>query len=91
MRYLVRLVTPPNGFVLDPFAGSGTTGIACIIEGFDYKLIEKRKRFANLIIPKRLEYWKEPKNWLILKNHNALPKVKELKVKKENKGMEAWM
>ena len=91
MRYLVRLVTPPNGIVLDPFAGYGTTGIACIIEGFDYILIEKRKRFANLIIPKRLEYWKEPKNWLILKNHNALPKVKELKVKKENNELNKWL
>jgi DNA modification methylase len=41
MRYLVRLVTPPNGVVLDPFAGSGTTGLACQMEGFDYTLIEK--------------------------------------------------
>ncbi|NCA30905.1 MAG: site-specific DNA-methyltransferase, partial [Chitinophagia bacterium] len=29
MQYLVRLITPPNGLVLDPFCGSGTTGIAC--------------------------------------------------------------
>ena len=34
MQYLVRLVTPPNGKVLDPFCGSGTTGIACKLEGF---------------------------------------------------------
>lgn len=33
MRYLVRLVTPKGGVCLDPFAGSGTTGAACAIEG----------------------------------------------------------
>ena len=34
MRYLVRLVTPPGGVVLDPFVGSGTTMLACLDEGF---------------------------------------------------------
>ena len=41
MRYLVRLVTPPGGTVLDPFAGSGTTAEACMLEGFDALLIEQ--------------------------------------------------
>lgn len=36
MQWLVRLVTPPNGLVLDPFAGSGTTGVACIREGLRF-------------------------------------------------------
>ena len=36
MRYLVRLVTPPNGIVCDPFCGSGSTGKACIAEGFRF-------------------------------------------------------
>lgn len=36
MRYLVRLVTPPDGTVLDPFTGSGTTGAACLQEGFHF-------------------------------------------------------
>lgn len=36
MRYLCRLVTPPGGLVLDPFTGSGTTGIAAVLEGFRF-------------------------------------------------------
>lgn len=36
MRYLVRLVTPPGGTVLDPFLGSGTTAVAAILEGFTW-------------------------------------------------------
>lgn len=36
MRHLVRLVTPPGGVVLDPFNGSGTTGIAAMLEGMQY-------------------------------------------------------
>lgn len=40
MRWLVRLVTPPGGRILEPFAGSGTTGIAAMAEGFDCTMIE---------------------------------------------------
>ena len=40
MEYLVALVTPPLGIVLDPFAGSGTTGIACAHKGFNFLGIE---------------------------------------------------
>jgi DNA modification methylase len=40
MRYLCRLVTPPSGTVLDPFMGSGSTGIAAQAEGFDFVGIE---------------------------------------------------
>lgn len=40
MRYLVRLVTPPGGLVLDPFAGSGTTGVAAVLEGFRFLGVE---------------------------------------------------
>jgi site-specific DNA-methyltransferase (adenine-specific) len=54
MRYLVRLVTPLGGLVLDPFMGSGTTGLACTADGFRFIGIEQdatyieiaRRRFA---------------------------------------------
>jgi site-specific DNA-methyltransferase (adenine-specific) len=36
MRWLVRLVTPPGGTVLDPFLGSGTTAVAAVLEGYDW-------------------------------------------------------
>jgi DNA modification methylase len=41
MKWLCRLVTPPGGTVLDCFAGSGSTAIACLEEGFNYILIEQ--------------------------------------------------
>lgn len=45
LRYLLRMVTPPGGIVLDMFAGSGSTGVAAIEEGFDSVLIEKEADF----------------------------------------------
>jgi DNA modification methylase len=45
MRYLVRLVTPPGGTVLDPFAGTGTTGEAAFYEGFCAVLIEREDEY----------------------------------------------
>lgn len=41
MRWLVKLITPPGGMVLDCFAGSGTTGVACALEGFSFVGIEE--------------------------------------------------
>ncbi len=46
MRWLARLVTPPGGHVLDPFAGSGSTGQAAIAEGFHATLIEREAEYA---------------------------------------------
>jgi site-specific DNA-methyltransferase (adenine-specific) len=49
MRWLVRLVTPPGGTVLEPFAGSGATVEACILEGFHYIAIEREAEYLPLI------------------------------------------
>ena len=48
MRYLCRLVTPPGGVVLDPFAGSGSTGKAAMLEGFGFIGIELNKEYADI-------------------------------------------
>ena len=48
MRHLVRLVTPPGGTVLDPFLGSGTTAIACEMEGFEWIGIEKEAEYVAI-------------------------------------------
>lgn len=53
MRWLVRLVTPPGGVILEPFAGSGTTLEAAVREGFDCIGIEREQPYVELCI-KRL-------------------------------------
>jgi len=50
MRWLVRLVTPPGGVVVDPFAGSGTTVEACILEGLHCLAIERESDYLPLIV-----------------------------------------
>ena len=48
MQYLVRLVTPPDGVVLDPFMGSGSTGKAAVLEGFHFIGIEREDEYVEL-------------------------------------------
>ena len=55
MRYLVRLVTPANGTVLDPFMGSGSTGKACVYEGFDFIGIDMTQEYVE-IAQARIDY-----------------------------------
>ncbi|MGA1752946.1 MAG: DNA-methyltransferase [Pontimonas sp.] len=62
MRYLCRLITPPNGTVLDPFMGSGSTGCAAALEGFDFVGIEREAEYFE-IAQRRIEHWRnEAKN-----------------------------
>jgi DNA modification methylase len=58
MRWLVRLVTPPGGTVLDPFAGSGTTGIAAGLEGLNFVGIEREEEYVR-IAEARIRWWGE--------------------------------
>jgi DNA modification methylase len=48
MRYLCRLITPPGGLILDPFAGSGSTGKAAMLEGFQFIGIEREPDYAEV-------------------------------------------
>jgi DNA modification methylase len=57
MRYLVRLVTPPGGIVLDPFTGSGTTGIASVLEGAQFIGIEREPEYVA-IAEARIAHWR---------------------------------
>jgi site-specific DNA-methyltransferase (adenine-specific) len=54
MAYLCRLITPPSGTILDPFMGSGSTGVAAIREGFKFIGIELNPEYAE-IARKRIE------------------------------------
>lgn len=48
MRYLCRLVGPPGGVILDPFCGSGSTGIAALLEGFEFIGIDENEEYVEI-------------------------------------------
>jgi site-specific DNA-methyltransferase (adenine-specific) len=61
MRYLVRLTkTPTGGIVLDPFMGSGTTGIACELEGRDFIGIEREPEYIEIAEKRIAHYAMQP-------------------------------
>ena len=49
ISYFIKLITPPNGIVLDCFGGSGTTAIAAIENNFNYLLIEREPEYVEII------------------------------------------
>jgi hypothetical protein len=56
LKWLCRLITPPGGLILDPFLGSGSTGIAAMLEGFKFIGIERDEGYAE-IARARLDHW----------------------------------
>jgi site-specific DNA-methyltransferase (adenine-specific) len=56
MEYLIRMITPPSGTVLDPFSGSGTTGCAAVNAGFSYIGVDLSAEY-NEIAEARIKYW----------------------------------
>jgi site-specific DNA-methyltransferase (adenine-specific) len=66
MRYLCRLVTPPNGTVLDPFMGSGSTGKAAILEGFHFIGIDMTTEYVDIARARIEHAFKNKQNTLDL-------------------------
>ena len=48
MEYLIKMVTPKGGIVLDPFMGSGTTGVACVLNDFEFVGIDLDKDYCEI-------------------------------------------
>jgi site-specific DNA-methyltransferase (adenine-specific) len=61
LTYLVRLITPPNGIVMDCYMGSGSTGIAALLEGFQFIGMEMDEEYFN-IAEARIDSWEQYKD-----------------------------
>ena len=80
MRWLVRLVTPPGGLVLDPFAGTGATAEAALAEGFRARLIEREAEY-RLDIARRLTTTPKRRNAETPKRRNAeTPRLRPVQI-----------
>lgn len=75
MQYLVRLITPPNGIVLDPFCGSGTTGIACKLEDFNFVGMEQDPEYHKIAEARIYNYVEEQVEKLELIEEQKAPKI----------------
>lgn len=74
IRYYARLITPPGGLILDPFAGSGTLGVAAMAEGFDAILIEREAEYAADIRERIAFYEGGDRHSVSSRNRHATPK-----------------
>jgi site-specific DNA-methyltransferase (adenine-specific) len=64
LRWLSRLVTPPGGTVLDPFAGSGSCGVAAVLEGFEYVGAELEADYQPIAEARIAHAVARPDQWL---------------------------
>lgn len=76
MRWLIRLVTPPGGTVLDPFLGSGSTGCAAVLERVEFIGIERDAEYVP-IAEARIAWWAE--------HPDGMQLVKRLEAEREQK------
>jgi site-specific DNA-methyltransferase (adenine-specific) len=67
MKYLIKLVTPPNGHVLDPFNGSGSTGMAAVSLGHTYTGCELDPNYLEISRKRIIAY-----NWMAVEPINGL-------------------
>jgi DNA modification methylase len=61
MRYFVRLVTPIGGVVMDPFAGSGTTGLAALVEGCKFVGFEQDPQYHTIAVERLRSIIEDPR------------------------------
>ncbi len=66
MRYLCRLITPPGGHVLDPFAGSGSTGLGALPEGFSFTGIELDPHYCTIATARLSQHHPDPARFAAL-------------------------
>ena len=82
MRWLARLLCPPGGAILEPFAGSGTTACACELEGFDYRACEKDKGYVHMA-RLRAAHWRSVAEQAELDEYNREPLLAMLEAGKQ--------
>lgn len=85
MRWLCRLITPPGGAILDPFNGSGSTGCAAVLEGFNYIGIEREPEYVE-IAEARIKWWAEHPEGLDLADRL---KEEKARAERESAGQES--
>jgi len=87
MHHLVTLITPPNGVCLDPFCGSGTTGIGAMLAGPNIRFIglEFTPEYIP-IIHDRMKNWKKYRQFIEVKEGDAPARVAAAKAKQATQG-----
>jgi site-specific DNA-methyltransferase (adenine-specific) len=75
MKWLVALVTPPGATLLDPFAGSGSTGVAALATGRDAILVEREDAYIADIRERMAHYAGDGRHSLASKGRHAADKV----------------
>jgi DNA modification methylase len=89
IRWLVRLVTPPGGTVLDPFAGSGTTGAAAMIEDCNAILIEREESYVTNILD-RIEWLETDDRYKIFQNAEDKTQIRSEIASVKNAPKSGW-
>ena len=82
MRYLIKLVTPKNGVILDPFMGSGSTGVGALIEGFQFIGMEMDNGYFE-IAKQRIQHFEKFKEMLDKKKMAKTPSKSKKQPKKK--------
>jgi DNA modification methylase len=75
LSWLIKMVTPPGGTVLDPFTGSGSTGCAAVRGGFNFIGVELQEEYVD-IARQRISYWESAEK-VPTKSRKAIPQSKE--------------